>query len=190
MPGAILSGDSVTGITIMKMDAKMDHGPILAQLELPLHTETDYPELEIEVAYKGPPLLVRTLTGYQRGFIRPTEQNHARATYVKLLNRDSGKIDWSLSAEQIERMIRAYRPWPGTWTTWNGKRLKILSGHVVRGRFLTKVGTVFERDGRVAISCHSGALALTQVQLEGSKPTDIPSFLRGQPNFMGSRLGT
>ena len=190
MQAAIREGDKTTGITIMKMDKKMDHGPILAQLEFELPDGVDYPELESIVIRKGPPLLVDALRAYEAGRLEPTPQDDSHATYVKLFDRDAGRIDWNRqSAEEIERMIRAYRPWPGVWTTWNGKRLKILHADAGRGAFLKKLGLVFERDGKISVVCKKGALEMKTVQMESSKPASIVSFANGHPDFIGSVLG-
>lgn len=189
MQSAILEGDSVTGITIMKMDEKMDHGPILAQLEIEIPDDMDYPELEMEVTYKGPQLLIDSLMAYERELLSPTDQEHDKATFVKLFNRNTGEIDWKSDARLIERMIRAYRPWPGVWTTLNGKRFKILRAKLGSAHPMTKVGTVVERDGEVEVVCKKGSLVLEEVQLTGSKPTEIDSFVNGHPEFVGSVLG-
>ena len=188
MPAAILAGDIKTGVTIMKMDAKMDHGPILAQLEFPLK-DMDYPELEQYVAYKGPELLTQALLFYAERKLTPKEQDHDKATYCKLLDRDSGHIEWSKqTAAEIERMIRAYRPWPGTWTTWNGERLKILDGSVSAKPLLKKPGSIFQKDGQTLVACKKGALVLEELQLAGKKPMQTNIFLNGNKNFATSNL--
>lgn len=188
MPSAILAGDEVTGISIMKLDHEMDHGPILAQLEIPLTSDMDTPALEQIVTYKGPVLLADTLEAYRKGHLKPREQAHERATYCQLLTRDSGRLDWKESAEQLDRTIRAYRPWPGTWTTWKRKRLKILDAALAAGSLLKPAGTVYEEGGYVYISCHRGSILLKQLQLEGGKPLSIRDFLRGYKDFVGSRV--
>lgn len=190
MQAAIRAGDKTTGITIMKMDAKMDHGPILAQLEFGLTDDIDYPELESIVIRKGPPLLVDALLAYEAGRLEPKPQDDAHATYVKLFDRDAGRADWSKqSADEIERMIRAYRPWPGVWTTWNGKRLKILQAGVESGTFLRRTGKVIERESKILVVCKKGTLELIEVQLEGSKSAPINAFTHGHSDFIGSVLG-
>lgn len=190
MQAAIRVGDKTTGITIIKMDAKMDHGPILAQLEFGLTDDIDYPELESIVIRKGPPLLVDALLAYEAGRLEPKPQDDTRATYVKLFDRDAGRAEWSReSAEEIERMIRAYRPWPGVWTTWNGKRLKILQAGVESGTFLRRTGKVIERESKILVVCKKGTLELLEVQLEGSKPAPINAFIHGHSDFIGSVLG-
>jgi len=189
MQSAIAEGDKTTGITIMKMDKKMDHGPILAQLEFDLPNEIDYPGLEMIVTYKGPNLLTSSLLAYEAGRLEPKAQDDSKATYVKLFDRDAGQADWTKqSAEEIERMVRAYRPWPGVWSTWNDKRLKILQARVEQGVFLKKTGRVMERKGKILVVCKKGTLELLEVQLEGSKPASVEVFLHGHSDFLGTIL--
>jgi methionyl-tRNA formyltransferase len=189
MQSAILNDDEKTGITIMKMDEEMDHGPILSQLEIAVPKTMDYPELEMEVIYKGPKLLIDTLIAYERGTLKQVEQKHQLATYVKLFDRNTGKVDWNANSIEIERMSRAYKPWPGIWTTWNGRNLKLLQVRNGKPHPLTKSGTVILNGECVEVSCKKGSLVLERVQLTGSKPIDIKSFVNGHQNIIGSILG-
>ncbi|MEA3272416.1 MAG: methionyl-tRNA formyltransferase [Patescibacteria group bacterium] len=127
---AILNGDKETGVSIMLLDKKMDSGPILAQKKVKINENETYETLRNRLAEIGAKLLIKTLLDYVSGKIKPKPQNHKKATYTKLLKREDGKIDWSKPAEEIERMVRAYHPWPGTWTELNGKRLKIILNRV------------------------------------------------------------
>ncbi|MDA1038630.1 MAG: methionyl-tRNA formyltransferase [bacterium] len=190
MQAAIREGDQTTGITIMKMDHKMDHGPILAQLKLEIKKDVDYPALQTKVAYKGPPLLVHTLRAFADGRLKPKEQNHEMATYIKLFDRDSGMINWkNQKATEIERMMRAYRPWPGIWTTWNGKRLKVLNARIATGNIIKNAGSVSQKNESIFVETKKGSLELIEIQLEGSKATLISDFLLGHKDFVGSVLG-
>lgn len=154
---AILQGDSKTGVTIMLMDAKMDHGPILSQKEcLTAHGETTQ-SLENKTAAIGIPLLIETIEKWFSGTLSSIEQNHKLATYTRLLKKESGKIDWSNSPAEIERMIRALNPWPGTWTEWNGKRIKILSARLD----------------------DDNALIIDELQPEGKQSMDAKEFING-----------
>lgn len=121
---AILNGDETTGVTIMLMDEEMDHGPILAQrifkeVEPPVRGSTSRPtaeELSKNLAELGAQLLIETIPKWLAGEITPQEQDHAKATYTKIIMKEDGRIDWRKSAEEIERMARAYAPWPSAWT--------------------------------------------------------------------------
>ncbi|MEK7653488.1 MAG: methionyl-tRNA formyltransferase [Patescibacteria group bacterium] len=128
---AILSGDQKTGVTIMLMDEKMDHGPILAQEEIRLNGDETGKTLPDKLAKIGAPLLIQTIKNYLAEKIQPREQNHNEATFCRLITKDEAKIDWSKPAEEIERKIRAFYPWPAAWTTLDGKRLKIFPPAVV-----------------------------------------------------------
>lgn len=123
---AILNGDAETGVTIMLLDSELDHGPVLLRRTGRITQGTRGSDLFRALADDGATLLVDTLPKYLSGEITPHPQDHARATFTKLLEREDGQINWQKPAEHIERLIRAYDLWPGTWTTWKDARLKIL----------------------------------------------------------------
>lgn len=162
---AILNGDKKTSVTIMKLDKEMDHGPILAQEEFPIADSDTYESLSQKLAMMGAELLTKTIPDYVSGKIKPVEQKHAEATYTKIIKKEDGKIDWSKSAAEIERMIRAFYPWPTAWTTWNSKVLKILEAEV-----------------------RNEKLAIKKLQLEGGKILSIKEFLNGHKDFNISDL--
>ncbi len=162
--GAILSGDKKTGVTIMKMDAQMDHGPILAQKELELEEGEKAPELEEKLARMGAELLVKTIPSYLNGEIIPIEQDHEKATFTKLIKREDGYIDLDGNQEEIWRKYRAYYGWPGIWTAIRIKnkelRIKILDIELVGGK-----------------------LKINKLQPEGKKPMTMEEFTRGYRHF-------
>ena len=154
---AIRAGDAITGITIMKMDAGLDHGPIISiQKEKILDTDTGG-SLHDRLAHIGGNMLPNILCDYFEGKIMPIEQAHLEATSCRTLTRDDGKIDWNMPAIEIERMIRAYTPWPGAWTIQNEKRIKIHSA---------KIGS-------------NNQIEILTLQPEGKKIMDFKTFLRG-----------
>jgi methionyl-tRNA formyltransferase len=171
MTAAIRDGLKETGVTIMLMDALMDHGPILSQITAPIEATDTTETLSERLGELGAGLLVKTLHGCVDGTISPHEQDHSKATFVKLLSRTDGVIDWTQPADVIERLIRAYAPWPGTSTEYKGKRLKILRAHVVTeatpNQFVMQCG-------------NNTQLALDEVQPEGKTPMSGPAFLNGQ----------
>lgn len=128
---AILNGDTTTGVTIIKMDALMDHGPILAMQEELIHPDDRTTTLLDRLARIGANLLVTSAIAYVEGTLTPVEQDHAHATKVSLLTRESGKVDATMRADVIERMIRAYDEWPGVYLLMNEKRIKLIEAHVV-----------------------------------------------------------
>lgn len=179
---SIINGDTVTGISIMLMDDEMDHGDILArhELEIPEYISADL--LMQRLGQLGAETLPDVLIGFANGEIIPEEQNHSDATYVKLLTRDEGLIDWQQSSYQIHNLIRGTYPWPGAFTLWKGKRFKIhrsrvedypeeqlkLFGHEA------KPGMVIasHRDN-LLVACGEGVLALLEVQQEGSRRMQV-----------------
>lgn len=183
---AIRAGDSETGITIMKMDAGLDTGPILSQRAVPIAADETGQSLHDKLAHLGGDLLIDTLPYYLNGTIQPVPQDETLATFAPRIDKDQGRIDWAQSALQIERTVRAFTPWPGTFTHWNGQMLKILAGEVIDGS--ASPGAVVEQGGVIAVGTGDGLFRLERVQLEGRKPTGIDDFVRGYPDFAGAQL--
>lgn len=150
---AILHGDSFSGITIIQMDDKMDHGPIVYQEEISFLSQDTLESLSNKMFQRASEILVNLIPEYINGQAHLTEQNHEQATFCKLLNKEDGFFDINNppSPEVLDRMIRAFYPWPNAWTKWNGKIVKFYPNGIV--------------------------------QLEGKKPTRLEDFLRGYPNF-------
>lgn len=194
--GTILSGDKKTGVTIMLMDKKMDHGPVLAVQELGItNSKLTTPELTKILAEQGADLLMETIPKYINGEIKPKEQEHDKATYTKLIKREDGRIDWKKSAQYIERQLRAFTPWPGIYTYFNNKRLKILSLEILNSvsdntlkDTNSKPGTIVGQDGGFAIQTKKGLIVPKNVQFESKNPQTAEEFLRGHPEIIGSVL--
>ena len=187
---AILAGDEVTGITIMLMDEGMDTGPLLAQVEEPILPTDTAGSLSTRLAGLGARLLLDTLPRWIAGGVEPEPQDDAAATYAPRIKKEQGRIVWEKPAELLEREVRAYQPWPGSFTTWQGRRLKVLEAAVDHdGAPQAQPGTVLEADRGVGVATGDGVLLLRRVQLAGKKPVDIESFLRGQRGFVGGVLG-
>jgi methionyl-tRNA formyltransferase len=180
---AILAGDRETGITIMRMDEGLDTGSMLQREALPIPPSATTATMHDALALMGARLI---LTALSAPLPRPVPQHEADATYAPKLSREDGRIEWNLDAASIERQIRAFDPWPGTFSTLDGVVLKVLSAAVVNGSGAP--GTVLDDDLRVA--CAEGALRLTRVQLAGRAAMDTTAFLRGQHVAAGARLGT
>ncbi len=180
---AIAAGDNTTGVTIMKIDALMDHGPILIQAEERIRSNDIGDTLHDRLAELGGKVLPNALADYLNGSITPQEQNHERATHCKILSRDDGKIDWTKPAEEIERLIRAYNPWPGTWTEWNGKRLKIVRAVVIEhatNQDNEPFGVSISEDRRLIARCGAHTtLELIEVQPEGKSLMTSQEFVNG-----------
>lgn len=186
---AILEGCRKTGVTLMLMDERLDHGPVLAQRSLPLVGTETTASLSASLATVGAELLCDALPRYLAGHLTPKPQDDRNATFAPLLRKTSGTVHWLQEAARIERMIRALNPWPGVWTAWRGKRLKLLKGSVVPSDG-SEPGTVFSHaHGAAAVACGVGALALDRLQVENRPAHPGAEFIRGYPSFIGSRLG-
>ncbi len=135
--GAILAGDHETGVTIMLMDEQLDHGPVLSQRATEIGPREDAVALTTRLAGMGAELLVETLAHLDE--LRPIEQDHDRATLATRLRREQGELDWDLPADEIDRRVRALQPWPGVTLPTVRGRVKVLSGHVERYRYVPDV---------------------------------------------------
>jgi methionyl-tRNA formyltransferase len=173
---AILNGDAETGISLIKIDDQMDHGPIITQINYTISNDKYYAEIEVDMAELGAKLLVDNLSMYIDSTLKPVEQDHASATIVKKFNRIDGKIDWSKSAEQIRNQIRALNPNPGTWTTLNDKTLNIFKADIVE---LDSKDDVIREKSRLLLKTGDGYISPTLLQLEGKKVLSIKEFLNG-----------
>jgi methionyl-tRNA formyltransferase len=178
---AVLAGDRETGITIMRMDAGLDTGPMLLRQSVPITAETTTAHLHDVLADIGARLILEALASPPVAVPQPEDG----ATYAPKLTRDDGRIDWSESAEAIHRRVRAFDPWPGTSTLLEGNLLKILAVKAVDGD--GPPGTVL--DSSLTVACGNGAVTLTRVQLAGRAALDGSAFLRGHPVPAGTVLG-
>ncbi|MDZ4766792.1 MAG: methionyl-tRNA formyltransferase [Chloroflexota bacterium] len=185
---AIRTGDAETGVTIMQMDAGLDTGAMLIWRALPIAADETGQSLHDKLSLLGGDLLIDALPNILSGALLPTPQDNALATFAPRIDKGEGRIDWMQTAAHIERTMRAFTPWPGTFTTWDGQLLKILTGGTESG--IIAPGLVAERGGRIAIGTSGGVFAPTRVQLEGRKPVSIDDFVRGYPAFVGSQLST
>jgi methionyl-tRNA formyltransferase len=176
---AIAAGDTETGVSLMLLDADIDHGPILAQESVPLAPTATRTTLERELAQRGATLLARTLPGYFAGQVALKPQDHAQATFSEMLTRDHGRLDWQEPAATLERKIRAYEGWPGNWFTLpNGKRLKVLQA--ANGATTDAPAGAITANDTFQVACGDHlALTLTRVQPDGGPPMDGTAFARG-----------
>ncbi len=195
----------------MLLDEEMDHGAVLAHITYHISPSTIGSELSQALAKEGAKLLVETLPKWLAGEIEPQPQDHNKATFTKMLERADGRIDWNKSAEGIEKMVHAYDAWPGTFTLWSGKRLKILrarllhatigctndprpgyvwttSGGSDQATFRRGLATRSRDDGSLAVNCNPGSIILDELQLEGKKSMKGEEFLRGYPKCLDSIL--
>jgi methionyl-tRNA formyltransferase len=197
IPAAILAGDAETGVTIMLMDEGLDTGPIVAQRATPIEPDEVAGELSPRLAELGASLLIEVLPRWLAGGIQPRPQDAARVTLTPILRKENGRLDWTLPAEELARHVRAYTPWPGAFTTWQGRQLKVLGAHPLPAAPAVprEPGRVFQahvQGGRrevLACACGRGALALEMIQLEGKRALTAAEFARGYAPIVGARLG-
>ncbi len=186
---AIRAGDTETGVTIMRMDAGLDTGPILAQRAIPITPRETGQSLHDRLALLGAELLLETLPAYLAGTLipRPQPNDESLITYAGQIAKEDGAINWRESAIAIDRLVRAFTPWPGTFTTWNGQLLKIIAGQPVTG--MAEPGVVVPYADTFAIGTGDGLYLPEMVQLAGRKAVKAADFLRGYGNILGARLG-
>jgi len=177
---AILAGDAETGVTIMQMDDGLDTGPILLAQPVPLHPASTAASIHDELATLGAKLLLRALAEHPTPISQPDG-----ATYAPKLSRADALIDWTASAETIERHIRAFTPWPGTETTLGAERIKILGGVVTEVEGEPGIAA----DDRLTIGCGVKSLKIIRLQRAGKAALGAAEFLRGHPVPAGTRLG-
>ena len=193
IPWAILKGEQRTGVATMLMDSGLDTGPILLTEETPIAPEDTAGVLHDRLAIMGATLLLKTLDGLERETIAPRAQDHSRATYAPKIAKEDGRIDWNMPARELFNRLRAFDPWPGAFTRWGGRNLKIFRpGPVeeveeeIRGKPGT-VAQVSEKD--LTIATARGCLRVREVQLENRPRMGVAEFLRGYPLKVGELLG-
>ncbi len=178
---AVASGESVTGVTTMQINAGLDTGDMLLKAETPIGPEETALELGPRLAALGAPLLIQTLAGLESGTIQPIPQNDAEATLAPILTREHGLIDWNQPAVVIHNRARGFLPWPGAWTTFRGHRFNVWRCRVAEAESPAVPGTLFSHARRLYATCGAGTtLELTEIQLEGRKRVDAAAFLNGQ----------
>jgi len=189
---AFLCGDLLTGVTIVLMDEGLDSGPILAQKKVSISATDTTGSLTAKLAHVGAELLMKTLPKWLEGKLEPQLQDETQATYSKLVTSKDGEIDWHLPALELWRRIRAFNPWPGCYTWWQSKRLKIYKATPISGPAKGEEGKVIalQQLPEVGVVTGEGILGLCQVQLEGRREMSIVDFVRGQRDFIGSILGS
>ncbi len=189
IPAAILAGDQVAGITIMLMEAGLDTGPILSQGSLSIEPEDTTRSLTEKLGVLGSQLLIATLPSWLAGQLKPIPQDDSQATYAGMIRHEDGHIQWSEPAEKIARRCRAYDPWPGTFTFWQGQLLKLISVEAVPSMAApAPVGSVLATEEAIAVVTGQGLLVMNEIQLAGKKRMAAHTFARGQRGFVGSVL--
>lgn len=183
MQAAIAAGDQKTGVSIMTIDQGMDTGPLLAQESITIEPNETTASLTEKVVELGAPMLIKALKGYISGTIIPTPQSEEGVSICKLLSKEDGKIDWNDPALTIERKIRAFTPWPGTWTTWNLNNaeimVKILEATLTQEKHQTLPGAPYELEGHLYCMASDSPLLITKLQPASGKVMKGEDFVRG-----------
>jgi methionyl-tRNA formyltransferase len=189
VPAAILAGDPETGVTIIRMDAGIDTGPIVAAERLPLTDRETAPELESILATVAAGLLARSLGPWLRGELNAQPQDEAAATMTRPLERTDGRLDPARPAVELERAVRAYLPWPGTYIETNLMgRLIVRSASVGPSASTDEPGRLVAEGDGLALATADGRLLLNQVQLEGRRAMDGSTLRRGAPSLVGAAV--
>ena len=193
--GAILSGDTETGVTIMLIDAGMDSGPILSQESLNIDPTDTTTSLSERLRALGLRMMEKTIPLWLKSEIAPRPQDESLVTVTRMARKEDGEMDWSLPAIELWRRVRAYHPWPGVYTRWKGRILKIVDAMPLEVDTLNDTGLVLSYTDsetltgqRVGVQTGSGLLELRVVQLEGGKTMTASDFVRGHKDFLGSIL--
>lgn len=187
---AIWAGDQQTGVTIMQMDEGLDTGDMLHISRCSIDSTETSASLYTKLAELGPDALINTINRLANGDITPESQNDADANYAKKLSKDEANIDWSMDAEQIERNVRAFNPWPVCFTQMSGNTVKIYQANVVEKS--GAAGTVLASDKNgIIVACGKHALSISELQPQGKKPMAINDFLNGRSEWVtpGTVLG-
>jgi len=191
----ILNGDKESGVSIFLVTEKMDRGPIIAASKFKIqNSKITSGELLKELAEKGAELLLKTIPKWIKGKIKPKAQDESKASYTKILKKEDGKIDWQKSAEEIERQVRAFEDWPGSYFLWE-KGEKFQRIEVLRARVLKTIDTNYALgktlvapQNDLCIQTGKGFLIVEKLQLEGKREMVSEDFLRGHPDFIGTIL--
>lgn len=188
----ILKGDKETGVTIILMDEKTDHGPVVQKESFKILDRPTCSELTKQLADLSSDLIVKTISLWIKGKIKPKPQNHSKATYTKKIKKEDGKINWAEEARIIEKKIRAFNSWPGAYCFFEKKRLKILSASILKNTPKSPVGvpgkTFWGSNDKIAVQTGKDYLLIEKLQIEGKKEITSQDFLNGFPDFIGSVL--
>ena len=190
---AVLAGDEFTGVTIMLVERKVDTGPVLARLAIPIAAADTTGSLLYKLSQVGARFMPEVVARWRSGEISARTQDESGASYFPVITKEAGRIDWHEPAVIIWRRVRAYNPWPGGYTSWQGKQLKIIEAVPLPRRGDFAAGQVLPPESGVArvgfgVATGEGALGVVRVQLEGKEIMAAADFVRGQRNFFGAVL--
>lgn len=186
VPATIASGDREAGVSVIRMDAGIDTGPIVASRAWTLDGTERSPELEARAAEEGATMLVGLLGAWLDGRLTAREQGEEGATTTRPFRRQDGRLDPARPARELERLVRAYTPWPGTFLETDLGRVAVLDARAADAEPGDAPGTLVEHEGRLALATSDGRLVIDQAQREGKRPAPGLDFLRGQRQLVGT----
>ena len=187
---SIIDGEKVTGVTTQMMAEGIDTGDILDVIEVEIDKEETGGSLFDKLTVAGSEVILTTLKKLEDGTVTRTPQDHSKSTYAKMLDKKLGNIDFSMTAEQIERLIRGLNPWPSAYTMYKGKTLKVWKADVIDKEYEGELGQLVDKTkNAVIVKTGKGALAITELQLEGKKRMTTEAFLCGAGFELGEILG-
>ena len=188
---AILSGDDFTGVSIMLLDRGLDTGPVFIRAAVPVSPQDTTGSLTVKLSLVAARLLQEVMVRWPRGEIAPQPQNESEATFCGQFTKEEGEIDWELPAVDIWRRVRAFNPWPGCYTRWRGRQLKIIEAVPLPREGIIEAGKVVALDREEAafgVCTGDGVLGISKVQLEGKRAMSAAEFFRGQRDFSAAVL--
>jgi methionyl-tRNA formyltransferase len=192
---AIMAGDDFTGVSIMLMDAGLDTGPVFTKAQIAILATDTAGSLTAKLSQLAARVLQQVLPCWLRGELTPQPQNEAEATYSSPITKEEGEIDWHLATIDIWRRVRAFHPWPGCYTRWRGRQLKIIEAVPLlqertldAGRVVALTPVMGGAKAAFGVSTGDGMLGVLKVQLEGKRAISAAEFLRGQRQFIGAIL--
>jgi methionyl-tRNA formyltransferase len=188
---ALINGETETGVTIMLLDEGMDTGDMLLQEKLPIMPTDTVATLHDKLAQNGARLLGKALDKLGSSGWTRVPQDHAKATYAPLLKKDDGMIHWQKSAREIHSQIRGMNPWPGCFTYFNGKLLKVFTAEICDQEAKVMPGSIVEiSETNIAVAAGTGTLVLKEIQLEGKKRMPVEEFIKGKTIKAGDVLSS
>ena len=187
---AIANGESITGVTTMRIDAGLDTGDILLQRELPIESDDTAETLGPRLAAVGAGLMVETLRELESGQVRLVPQDHAKATLAPILKKEDGRIDFARTANEVHNRLRGFQPWPGAYTTFRSKTLQVHKARPAEWIVRLDPGEIAVEGTRLLAGCGQGtALELVEIQMEGKRRMRAREFINGYRPKTGDHLG-
>ena len=185
---AILHGEEKTGVTLMKINEGLDTGDIISQKVVSITYTENFATLHDKLSETSAELLKKDLKKYLLGDLKTHPQGDSPTPVTKTISKESGRINWNNDAEQIDRQIRAYNPWPGTYTFWDKKRIKIIDAEINMLPSNIEPGRIFVHGDKYYVGTITNAIKLNKIQLAGKKTMNIKDFIQGHPEFIKTKL--